>query len=295
MKTSIIAIANQKGGVGKTSTAVNLAASFAELGKRTLLIDLDYQANASSYLGIKDQAKKQEKTVYHALTSNKSLRDVVYVSKEDRNLHVVSGHMGLSKLAKEKILDPGSAMLLKSWLDKYALKNYDVIIIDTHPSLDLLFQMAMTAAHYYLCPLFAEADPFDGLQYMFAEIGAIKSTLNKQLFFLGLVITKFDKSNATHKQFSALLEQFAKESKISIRGIIPDSKAVASSSSQQRPLLAHRPNLKVTEAHVELATDILPDLKGPRTGRTQNTPKITETPAEISSIFGQTQNAEIFA
>ena len=94
--------------------------------------------------------------------------------------------------------------------------------------------MAMTASHYYLVPMFAEADPegLDGLEYMFNEITQIKMGLNKQLYFLGLVITKFDKSNATHKSF-ALLDGFCKEHKIKIRGIIPDSKAVASSSSFQ--------------------------------------------------------------
>ena len=158
MATSIIAIANQKGGVGKTATATNLAASFSSLKKKVLLVDLDYQANASSYLGLKTQAKILGKSTCCGLSEKKKLRDMVIETK-DPNLHLLAGDMALSKLSREKILDPGSALLLRNWLNSKDGKAYDIIIIDTHPSLDLLFQMAMTCAHYYLVPMFAEADP----------------------------------------------------------------------------------------------------------------------------------------
>jgi chromosome partitioning protein len=293
MRTSIIAIANQKGGVGKTATAANLAASFSSLGKKVLLVDLDYQANASSYFGLKSKAKQLHKSTCIGLSSKKKLSEVV-IETEDPNLHVLAGDMGLSKLAREKILDPGSALLLKTWLNSKDGKEYDIILIDTHPSLDLLFQMAMTSAHYYLVPMFAEADPFDGLQYMFSEIQQIKSGLNPDLYFLGLAITKFDRQNATHGKFLLLLKKFCREHKIKIRGTIPDSKAIASSSSLQKPLLWYMPNLPVTLSYLKLAKNILRDLKGTRKTNNSNTPDVEQTPKEIMELFGETQNVELF-
>ena len=293
MRTSIIAIANQKGGVGKTATAANLAASFSSLGKKVLLIDLDYQANTSSYLGLKSKAKALSKSTCIGISNKKKLSEMV-METEDPNLHLLAGDMGLSKLAREKILDPGSVLLLKTWLNSKDGKAYDIIIIDTHPSLDLLFQMAMTCAHYYLVPMFAEADPFDGLQYMFSEIQQIKAGLNPDLYFLGLAIAKFDKQNATHGKFLKLLKKFCREHKIKIRGNIPDSKAIASSSSLQKPLLWYMPNLPVTQAYLKLAKNILRDLKGPQQENNANTPDVDQTPKEIMELFGESQNVELF-
>lgn len=294
MATSIIAIANQKGGVGKTATAANLAASFAEAGKKVLLIDLDYQANASSYFGLKSKAKQLGKSTCLGLQKGLKITDVA-IKTDDENLDLLAGDMGLSKLAREKILDPGSALLLKTWLNSKSARTYDVILIDTHPSLDLLFQMAMTAAHYYLVPMFAEADPFDGLQYMFSEIAQIKSGLNPDLYFLGLAITKFDRQNATHGKFLLLLKKFCREHKIKIRGTIPDSKAIASSSSLQKPLLWYMPNLPVTKAYQRLARNLTKDLKGLRSNEPTNTPEVERTPDEIMELFGETQNVELFS
>jgi chromosome partitioning protein len=293
MKTSIVAIANQKGGVGKTATAVNLAVSYARLGKRTLLIDFDYQGNATANFGLKLKAKDAGRVGSEALKKDLPLSKAV-LPTEDKHLDIVAGDMGLSKLSREKILDPGAAMMLRNWLDSDEARNYDIILIDTHPNLDLLFQMAMTASHYYLVPMFAEADPFDGLQYMFEEIAQIKAGLNKQLFFLGLVITKFDKSNTTHRKFFELLTEFGEEHKIRIRGVIPESKAVAGSSSAQKPLLWHMEHLPITKAYIDVAKDLLPDLKGARMGRQQTTPQIAGTPVEIAKLFGDVQNAEVF-
>jgi len=296
MKTSIISVTNQKGGVGKTATAVNLATSLAELGKRVLLVDLDYQANSSSYMGLKQKAKQKNRVMSNTLLKGLELERSVMKTKNP-NLDVLAGDMGLSKLSREKILDPGAAMLLKQWLENNSISVYDAIVIDTHPSLDLLFQMAMTASHYYLVPMFAEADPFDGLEYMFSEIAQIKTGLNKQLFFLGIVITKFDKKNATHRKFLELLKSFCKSNKISIVGVIPDSQAIASSSSKQTPLIWQNAKLPVSQAYLNLAKALLPELRGARMGRTQKTPAITETPDHIMAIFDEEpelQNVEIF-
>ena len=145
MKTSIITIANQKGGVGKTATAVNLATAFAKIGKKTLLIDFDYQGNASSYLGLKNSAKQNNKTISNAILGEKTIPEVACTFKSMPNLQVVCGDMKLTKISRQKILEPGSAHLLQICLEE-SKDHYEIIIIDTHPSLDLLFQMAMSRA-----------------------------------------------------------------------------------------------------------------------------------------------------
>lgn len=291
--TTIIAVANQKGGVGKTATSANLAACFAEIGKKTLLVDLDYQANASSYLGLKFEAKKRSKSASQAIEGQLK-PSLAIIQTQHKNLDLLAGDMALSKMAREKILEPGSALLLKRWLEQKEIKAYDIVLIDTHPSLDLLFQMAMCAADWYLVPMFAEADPFDGLQYMFSEITTIKSTMNKNLGFLGLVITKFDRQNTTHVRFLDLLESFCKSSKIKIQGVIPDSKAIAGSSSSQKPLIWYKPELPVSEAYLELSKKIGRELGSGKKTKSIQTPKVKGTPSEIMDLFGEPQNLEIF-
>ena len=288
LKTSIIAIVNQKGGIGKTATSVNLAASFANSGKKTLLIDLDYQANATSNFGKVLIAKQDKKSLSSAIKDKKSLSQVV-LETEDPNLDIVAGDMGLSRVSKEKALEAGAVFILKKWLDTDEARQYEVIIIDTHPSLDLLFQMALTAAHYYLIPMFPEADPFDGLAYVFSEVKDIKdNSLNPQLFLLGVVITRFDSKNSTHNKFLSLIEEFTLENKIKIAGLIPNSAAIASSSSLKKPLLWHSPKLNVTKAYMKLAKELLPELRGAREGRAQGVPsQYIETPKEIMDLFSQ--------
>jgi chromosome partitioning protein len=283
MKTSIIAVANQKGGVGKTATSVNLASSYAFLKRKTLLIDCDYQGNATANLGLKKQSKF--KNLSNALRGDVPLEEVI-LKTSDEFLDVIAGDMGLSKLSREKILEPGSYNLLKNWLDCEKLKEYEIVIIDTHPSLDLLFQMSMTAAHYYLVPVFAEADPFDGLQYMLEEVSLIKKSLNPPLYLLGIVITKFSNKNATHRKFYEYLQKYMEEVKITLlKSVIPESNAIASSSGAQKSLITHHPKLPVTIAYLELARELLPELRGMRQGRRQGTPVINEVPEELDRIF----------
>ncbi len=283
MKTSIIAIANQKGGVGKTATSVNLASSYAHLKRKTLLIDCDYQGNATANFGLKKMSKM--KNLSAALKNDLPLEEVI-LHTNDEFLDIIAGDMGLSKLSREKTLEPGAHNILKNFLDCEKIKEYEIVIIDTHPSLDLLFQMAMTAAHYYLVPVFAEADPFDGLQYMLEEVALIKKSLNPPLFFLGVVITKFNQKNATHRKFIEYLKIYMEEVKITLlKSIIPESTAISGSSGAQKSLLAHNPKLPVTQAYLTLAQEMLPELRGVRQGRRQSTPILSPVPEEIEKIF----------
>lgn len=284
-KTSIISICNQKGGVGKTGAAANLGASFANLGLKTLIIDLDYQANLSARFGFKLLAKKERKSISVALLENKTLSDVVYHT-QDPNLDIIAADMGLIKILKQKALEPGFVFALKNFLEKYG-KSYDIIILDNRPSLDLLFEMSMTAAHYYLLPMFPEADPFDGVEIIFDEVHKIKeSSLNPQLFFLGILITRHDPKHPTHKKFLPLIKEFAEGNKIKIRGVIQNTTAEAGSSSSQKPLIWYKPTLEVTKTYLQIAENLLPDLRGPREGRAQGVhAKNIQTPDAIINLF----------
>jgi len=153
----VIAVCNQKGGCGKTTASVNIAACFASAGKKTLLIDSDYQANASSYLGLKYAAQKKGSLLSEGLLHGKTLDEVV-INTKIKNLDLVAGDMDLSRLNIEKIAEPGGFGILQRWLKCDKAKEYEYVIIDSHPSLDLLFQNVMVASDYYVLPLFPEPD-----------------------------------------------------------------------------------------------------------------------------------------
>lgn len=269
----VLAVCNQKGGCGKTTASVNLAAFFAHLGKKTLLVDCDFQANASSYLGLRIAAKKNGQLLSQGLLYQKPLKEIL-VKTSYENLDLVAGDMELGRINREKILEPGSHSLLKSWLECEQGEQYNVIVVDSHPSLDLLFQNVMTAADYYILPLWPEPDSFDGLGLMFSEISAIQNKLNSTLYFLGCVITRMKEKNSTHKKFLKKIESFAERHHMKLLGTIPDSDAVASSTDAQKPLLYYLPNLRVTKAYKKLAKSLVKDLKV-RRGRTPKTPSVS--------------------
>ena len=287
-KTIVIAIVNQKGGVGKTASSVNLAASIASLGKKTLLIDLDYQANASAYFGKKLLSRKEKKSISIALSKKKTLKEVIFET-QDPNLDIVAADMGLIEITIEKSLIPGSVFMLKNILLQEA-QHYDYIILDSRPSIDLLFSMSLAAADCYLLPMFPEADPFDGLQIIFDQALNIKeSSVNPSLHFMGILITKFDVKNSTHKKYLPLIKEFASENNITITGIIPNTTAVAGSSSSQKPLIWYNPNLDVTKVYREVAKNLLIDLENLRLGHFKETvTQKIQTPDHVD-LFSQAE------
>ena len=272
---SITAICNQKGGCGKTVTAVNVAVSVAQRNKRTLLVDADFQGNASSSLGVKNSGILNGRTLSNALLTGKKLSDIVMPTNIE-NLDVIVGDLSLEKINREKILAPGNTLLFKKFLET-AEEKYDHIFIDTHPSLDLVFQNVMVAAEYYFLPMFPEADSFEGLPIMFSEINTIKENMNPSLHFVGIVITKMKEKNATHKKFAKLLSEFALETLQSeLLGIVPDSDAVAAASDMKKPLILYKPDLPVSRAIEQLVENLLPRLEKVRRGRPTKTPIVTE-------------------
>lgn len=256
----IVAICNQKGGCGKTTAAVNLAAAFAASGKKTLLMDCDYQGNATSWLGLRREARSSGRLLSRALLEGTSLSDVILPTAW-KNLSVAAGDMALARVNREKMMEPGGPKLLKKAIEGDKGLKVDVIVIDSHPSIDLLFQNVLTAAQHYLLPLFPEADSFDGLSLMFEEIFKIQEDLNPSLNLLGCLISRLGPKNATHRRFAERIEAYGKKNDIPLLGVIPESTTVANASASQVPLVHFRPDLPVTDAYAELVRTLVRDMR----------------------------------
>ena len=267
-ETSIVTIANQKGGVGKTTTVVNLAASFAQLDKKVLVIDMDYQGNATALLGADEAASKDyKKTIFYGVENDLTLKEI-RLPTNIKNVDVLAATRDLDDLREKLAGKAKQSKIVELLLKCDEADEYDIILIDTHPSLDCLFQSAMVASHYYLIPLFAEADSSRGLAHMISEVEEIRRYLNPMLRFLGCVITRFDSKNSTHLKFQKILRATSKEGKFHVFDTtIPISNAVAAASAQQLSLISYKKSAPISVMYTALAGEIIPNLKGKRKGR----------------------------
>lgn len=268
MSASIVTIANQKGGVGKTTTVVNLASSFAQLDKKVLVIDMDYQANSTSLLGC-DKIVNEDptKSLSHAIRHDLNLSHI-RVESNIKNVDVLCATKDLDKLRDELAGKAKQLKVVEFLLKCDAVEDYDIILIDTHPSLDCLFQASLVASHYYLIPLFAEADSSRGLVHMINEVEEIQKYYNPTLRFLGCVVTRYDSKNSTHVKFLKILRDNKKEGKFHVFDTtIPISNVVAAACANQLPLLSYKKNAPIAVAYSVLAGEIIPNLKGKRKGR----------------------------
>lgn len=195
-KAKVVAVANQKGGVGKTTTAINLASALALKKKHTLLVDSDPQGNASSGLGI--NTKKLKLHLYHAFTDNRIMQDVVVKGCKER-LDVIPTSIDLVAAEFEFINSEKREFRLQNILSPL-LPLYDYIIIDCPPSLGLLTLNALTASNSVLIPMQCEYFAMEGLAQLVNTIRSVKKNFNSALFIEGLLLTMFDKRNRlTHQ------------------------------------------------------------------------------------------------
>ncbi|WP_026893031.1 ParA family protein [Lacrimispora aerotolerans] len=184
----IIAIANQKGGVGKTTTAINLSACLAEAGQRVLAVDFDPQGNETSGLGI--EKSTVEKTIYDLLVGECEIDECLITNIQD-NLDLLPSNVELAGAEIELLEIENKENLLKTYLEKIK-KNYDFIIIDCPPSLNLLTINALTAANTVLVPIQCEYYALEGLSQVLNTVGLVKKKLNPSLEMEGVVFTMYD-------------------------------------------------------------------------------------------------------
>lgn len=268
-KTSILSVVSQKGGVGKTVTSVSLACCYAQLGEKVLLIDFDYQANATQQLGAEDQAIATGKNIAVAISEKLSLEDATIPTQYD-NVDIVAGHHDLQKIVETMQVSPRQFHLLSKLINSPKIAEYSLVIIDTHPSIDCFFHSALTASHYYIVPVFCESESLRGLSHCFKCIEEIRDFLNPMLTCLGCVITKFDKSNSTHRILEKTVKTMGEKSNFRVFNVkIPSSKAIAGASIRQEPIIYYQKSktAPVAIAYMALAGELQPHLKGRRLGR----------------------------
>lgn len=250
----IIAVANQKGGVGKTTTTINLGAALAEIGFKVLLVDLDPQGNASTGLGI--DADRRKYTTYDLLLDDAALGDVIQESTVD-GLLVAPATTDLSSADIEMVSNEKRSFLLHDALRQPAIDAYrfDFILIDCPPSLSLLTVNAMVAADSVLVPLQSEFFALEGLSQLMLTLREVRHSANKTLRFEGVVLTMYDKRN----NLSQMVEKDARDNlgDLVFETIIPRNVRISEAPSYALPVLDYDTGSKGAIAYRALADELI--------------------------------------
>lgn len=247
----IISIVNQKGGVGKTTSSINLASYLSRLGRFVLLLDLDPQANATSGLGIDHAGIEQG--VYDAICGNSSFRDII-IKNPRRGFDVAPSTMALAGANIELVsMEDREFFLKKALLD--VRNDYDYIVMDCPPSLGILTVNGLAAADYVLIPVQAEYYALEGLVQLIKTINLVKEHLNPELEILGAMITMFDSRVGLS---SAVMEELYRYFPNRIfRSVIPRSVRLAEAPSHGKSILEYDPKGKGARAYERLAREII--------------------------------------
>ena len=247
----IISVVNQKGGVGKTTTAINLGSYLASNGKFVLLVDLDPQSNATSGLGI--DSRDLEAGVYETLLGEKSLRDVI-IPTQVEGLKLVPSTQALAGAAVDLVdMDRREHRLSDALLE--VRNDFDFIIIDCPPSLGLLTVNGLVAVDKVLIPVQAEYYALEGLSQLLKTIGMVRQALKPELEILGAVLTMYDGRNRLSSDVMAELHRFFPDRVF--KSIIPRNVRLAEAPSFGRPIMEYDPWSKGAKAYERLAKEIL--------------------------------------
>ena len=253
----VLALANQKGGVGKTTTAINLGTALAAIGEQVLIIDLDPQGNASTGLGI--DRKSRRRSTYDVLIGEAALRDAIHETAVPR-LHIVPSTMDLSGLELEIAHERDRAYRLRNALAALDPTpatgvTYSYVLVDCPPSLNLVTVNAMAAANAILVPLQCEFFALEGLSQLLKTVEQVKATLNPDLTIHGVVLTMYDARNNLAGQVVADVRQFMGEKVYET--VIPRNVRVSEAPSYGKPVLLYDLKCNGSQAYLRLASEII--------------------------------------
>ena len=250
----IISVINQKGGVGKTTTVVNLATALAEHGKKILVIDLDPQGNATTGLGISNNNK--EKNIYKIIIGQENPNNCIQKSCV-KNLDLIGSNVNLSGLEVETASNPKRAFLLKEILDQNEnlFSQYENIFIDCPPSLSLLTVMSLVVADELLVPLQTEFFALEGISQLVKTIERIKINLNPGLNIRGILLTMFDKRNKLSNQVDEEARKYFKDKVY--KTVIPRNVRLSEAPSHGIPCIVYDRGCLGSQSYLQLAKEFM--------------------------------------
>ena len=250
----IISVINQKGGVGKTTTVINLATALAELGKKILVIDLDPQGNATTGLGVSNN--DSDKNIYKIIIGQNNPNNCIQTSCV-KNLDLIGSNVNLSGLEVETASDPKRAFLLKEILDKNEniFSQYENIFIDCPPSLSLLTVMSLVVADELLVPLQTEFFALEGISQLVKTIERIKINLNPNLSIRGILLTMFDKRNKLSNQVDEEARKYFKEKVY--KTVIPRNVRLSEAPSHGVPCIVYDRACLGSKSYLQLAKEFM--------------------------------------